>query len=149
MSNVSMNGSSGAAGVAAAGQFTAAGMSPDELLEYCQMQLGGLDTEMTQQMNQQSLELQEREAVESAETTLEGFGTTGPQTPQDFQKCEDAINQAAANLPPGDPVAAQLTQFGQNIASKYGYTPPQTMTSAQHSISTDTKRTSASPCSLR
>jgi hypothetical protein len=130
MSNVSMGSTSGAAGVAS-GPFTADGMSPDELLEYCQMQLGGLDTEMTQQMNQQNLELQEREAVESAQTTLESYGTTGPQNPQDFQKCEAAISQAAASLPPGDPVAAQLTGFGQQIASQYGYTAPQPLTPAQ------------------
>ena len=130
MSNVSMSGASSASGVVS-GPFTAGGMSPNELLEYCQMQLGGLDTEMTQQMNQQNLELQEREAVESAQTTLESFGTTGPQNPQDFQKCENAISQAAASLPPGDPVAAQLTSFGQSIATQYGYTAPQTLTPAQ------------------
>ncbi len=123
MSNVSSvtTGATSAAGVE---PFSMGGMSPDALLAYCQMQLGGLDKEMQQQMNTQTLELQEREAVESAQTTLESFGTTGPQSPQDFQKCEDAINQAAAGLPAGDPVAAQLTQFGQQIAQQYGYTAP-------------------------
>jgi hypothetical protein len=103
-------------------------MSPDELLEYCSMQLNGLNTEMTNQMNQQTLELQEREAVENAQTALESFGTTGPQNGGDFQKCLDAINKAAASLPPGDPVAEQLTSFGNQIAAQYGYQPPQTTT---------------------
>jgi hypothetical protein len=128
MSNVNMGSASGAAGVASATPFTASGMSPDELLEYCSMQLGGLDTEMTNQMNQQTLELNEREAVESAETALEAFGTAGPQTPAQFQTCENAISKAAASLPPGDPVSAQLTSFGSQIATQYGYTAPQPLT---------------------
>jgi hypothetical protein len=131
MSNVNMGSTTGAANVTSAAPFTASGMSPDELLEYCQMQLGGLDTEMTTQMNQQNVELGEREAVESAQTALEAFGTAGPQTPAQFQTCEEAINKAAASLPQGDPVAAQLTSFGQQIATQYGYTAPQPLTPSQ------------------
>ncbi len=130
MSNVNM-GSTGAASVASATTFTAQGMSPDELLEYCQMQLSGLNGEISTQMNQQNLALQEREAVENAQDVIEGFGSAGPQNITDFQTCENAISKAAASLPPGDPVAAQLTQFGQQIAQKYGYTAPQTLTPEQ------------------
>lgn len=129
MSNVgNVSGASGAT-MSAMGEIS--GISPDALLEYCQMQLGGLDKEMKTQMDQQSLELQEREAVESAQTTLESFGTTGPQSVADFQTCENAMNSAAASLPAGDPVGKQLLAAGQTMATQYGYSAPQTLTPAQ------------------
>jgi len=131
MSNVSMGATGSAASVAAATQYSASDMSPDMALEYCAFQLNGIDSELATQMNDQNLQLAQREAVENAQDALESFGTTGPQTPQQFQTCEAAITTAAASLPPGDPVAAQLTQFGQQIAQQYGYTAPQALTPAQ------------------
>ena len=98
-----------------------AGLSPDALLAYCQMQLGALDTQIGNDMQQQQTQLQERTAVQQAQSALQQFGTTGPQTGADFQKCLDAIDQAAAGLPAGDPVAAQLQQFKQSIITQYGY----------------------------
>jgi hypothetical protein len=124
MSNMSSGITGSAASVVAATQYTASDISPDMALEYCAFQLNGIDGELATQMNNQNLQLAQREAVEKAQDALESFGTTGPQNGDDFQKCEAAINAAAASLPPGDPVAAQLLQFGQNIASQYGYTPP-------------------------
>lgn len=99
----------------------ATGLSPEALLAYCQQQLGGLDTEMKNSINQQNLELQEREAAESAQGVLESFGDNGPTGPGDMQKCVDAINQAISSLPAGDPVAAQLMKFETDMTSKYGF----------------------------
>lgn len=124
MSNVNgINGSSGNYPVG--GTSGAAFMSSDALLEYAQMQLGGLDGEVDNQMKSQEMQLREREAVESAEQVINGFGTDGPQNAQDMAKCVTALDDAIKSLPPGDPVAAQLQQFESNITSKYGYTPPQ------------------------
>ncbi len=131
MSNMSTGITGSAASVVAATQYTAGDISPDMALEYCAFQLNGIDGELATQMNSQNLQLAQREAVEKAQDTLESYGTTGPQTPQQFQACENAINTAAASLPPGDPVAAQLTQFGQQIAQQYGYTAPQQLTPSQ------------------
>jgi hypothetical protein len=128
MSNMSSGITGSAASVIAATQYTASDVSPDMTLEYCAFQLNGIDGELATQMNDQNLQLAQREAVENAQDTLESFGTTGPQNVTDFQTCENAITKAAASLPPGDPVAAQLTQFGQQIAQQYGYTAPQALT---------------------
>jgi hypothetical protein len=131
MSNVNMGSTNSASSVMSATQFSANDVSPDQALAYCEFQLNGLDGELATQMNSQDLQLAQREAVENAQDALENFGTTGPQTPQQFQTCEAAISQAAASLPPGDPVAAQLTQFGQQIATQYGYTAPQALSPAE------------------
>ncbi len=98
-------------------------MSPDALLAYCQMQLGSLDDEMTTQIDAQNLALQQRTAVESVQTALESFGTAGPQTNGDLNKCTAAFDAAIAKLPAGDPVAAQLSAQEQQMTSKYTETP--------------------------
>jgi hypothetical protein len=82
-------------------------------------------------MDQQQTQLNERQAVEQAQTVLEQFGTTGPQNAVQFKQCTDAIDQAAASLPPGDPVAAQLEAFKAQISTQYGYTPGATLTDAE------------------
>jgi hypothetical protein len=98
------------------------GLSPDALLEYCQSQLGPLDTEIKHSIDHQNLELLERQAAEKAQGVLEQFGDQGPQNVGDMQKCVDALNRAASSLPPGDPVAAELTDFKNNMISQYGFT---------------------------
>jgi hypothetical protein len=99
----------------------ATGLSPEALLQYCQSQLGGLDTEIKNSIKQQKLELQEREATETAQGVLEQFGDNGPTDGQGMQQCVAALDQAIASLPHGDPVAAQLSDFEQKMISKYGY----------------------------
>jgi hypothetical protein len=106
-------------------------MSPDSLLAYCQMQLGDLDTQVNNQMTAQKTALREREAVESAQTALGRFGTAGPQKPEDMQKCVDALNSAIAQLPPGDPVAGQLSDFRDKMTTQYGYAPGRRLTGAE------------------
>ncbi len=122
MSNVpGISSSSGAYAVDGLGG--AAGLSPDALLDYCQSQLGGIDTEISGQIKLQNTELREREAVEQAQTALEAFGTTGPQNGSQMQTCVTAIQQAADSLPVGDPVAAQLDKFCGDMCKQYGFTP--------------------------
>ncbi len=99
-------------------------MSPEALLDYCRMQLGDLDSQISDQMTQQKTSLREREAVQSAQSVLDQFGTAGPQNATDMAKCVDALNTAIAQLPQGDPVAAQLADFRDKMTSQYGYTPP-------------------------
>jgi hypothetical protein len=99
------------------------GLSPDALLEYCQSQLGGLDTEIKTSINHQNLELQEREAAETAQGVLEQFGDNGPPDGPGMQQCVAALDKAIASLPKGDPVAAQLADFEQKMTNKYGYLP--------------------------
>jgi hypothetical protein len=96
-------------------------MSPDALLAYCQIQLGNLDDQVTDQMDTQQLDLAERTAVQNVETTLESFGDQGPTTGDQLHTCVEAFQNAINQLPPGDPVAAQLLAQGQQMAQQYGY----------------------------
>jgi hypothetical protein len=105
-----------------------AGLSPDALLEYCQTQLGGLDTEIKNSIKQQNLALQEREAAEQAQGVLEQFGDSGPTDAPGMQKCVDALNNAISSLPPGDPVAANLQKFETNMCNQYNFTPGRALT---------------------
>ena len=107
------------------------GISPDALLEFCGMQLQGLDSQMDTMMNQQESQLHEQEAVQQVQTTLEQFGSNGPQNANDMQSCVNAFNTAIASLPPGDPVAAQLQTQCTQMESTYGYTAPTQLTSDQ------------------
>jgi hypothetical protein len=119
----SVSQTTGSNNVYAADSLTGAtGLSPEALLAYCQQQLGGLDDEIRGSINQQNLELREREAAESAQGVLESFGDNGPQSQDDMQKCVDALNKAINSLPAGDPVAAELTSFKQSMESQYGFT---------------------------
>jgi hypothetical protein len=99
-------------------------MSAETLLDYCQMQLGGMDTQINAQMSAQQTALREREAVQSAQTALEQFGTDGPQGAPQMHTCVTAIDQAIAQLPQNDPVAAQLTDFRSQLLKQYQYQPP-------------------------
>jgi len=103
-------------------------MSAESLLAYCQMQLGDMDTQINTQMSAQKTALREREAVQSAQTVLEQFGTTGPQSVQEMGSCVTAIDHAIAQLPQGDPVAAQLAEFRQHMCDQYQYKAPRSLT---------------------
>src|ERR1019366_5194916 len=69
----------------AVGDSGMSNLSPDAMLDYCQIQLSGLDTQIDGDIKQQETQLREREAVQSAQTALEQFGTTGPQNYAQFQ----------------------------------------------------------------
>jgi hypothetical protein len=105
-------------------------VSPDALLEYCQIQLGGLDSQITDQVNQQNKMLAERTAVEHVQTALENFGTQGPQNRDQMTQCVDAFQKAIASLPTGDPVAAQLQTQCDAMTKQYGYDAGGTPTAA-------------------
>jgi hypothetical protein len=107
-----------------------AGFSPEALLDYCSEQLNGIDGQINTLMQQQYAQLNQEQAVENVDTTLESFGTTGPQNSTDYQTCINAFNTAIADLPPGDPVAAQLQQQLTTMEGKYG-SPGTTLTAAQ------------------
>lgn len=122
-------------------------MSSDALLEYAQMQLSGLDGEVDNQMKSQEMQLRERQAVESAEQVINGFGTDGPQSGADMDKCVQALDNAIASLPPGDPVAAQLQDYEKGITSKYGYVPAQPLTADQQAQLAQAQAVLAKPVS--
>jgi hypothetical protein len=102
-------------------------VSPDTLLQFCQIQLGGLDGEVNTQMASQQTQLREREAVEAAQQVLASYGTDGPQSADQMQKCVDALDKAISQLPAGDPVAQKLTSFRDDMKSTYGYTQGQAL----------------------
>jgi hypothetical protein len=110
------------------------GMSPDGILAYCEMQLNGLGNQTNQLIQQQETQLDEQQACDNVQTTLESFGTNGPSTVQQFQQCVQAFQQAIASLPPNDPVAASLTTQMNQMVSTYQYTAPQTLTPAQQQL---------------
>jgi hypothetical protein len=126
MTTINGSSSNGGVGVLGAGYATSlgsgsvAGLSPDALLEYCATQMNGLDDQINTLMAQQETQLTEQEAVESVETTLEGFGTAGPTDANDMQTCINAFNTAIAGLPQGDPVAVQLQTQLSAMEQKYG-----------------------------
>jgi len=107
------------------------GISPDALLEYCNMQLQGLNGQMDTMMNQQETQLHQQEAVQQVQTTLEQFGSNGPQNAQDMQTCVNAFQTAIQSLPPGDPIAAQLQSQCNTMESTYGFGSPKTLTPSQ------------------
>ena len=107
------------------------GMSPNALLEYCSMQLSGLDSQMDSMMNQQESQLHEQEAVQQVQTTLEQFGSNGPQNAADMGTCVAAYQTAISSLPAGDPVAGQLQTQCNSMESTYGYTPAQPLTAGE------------------
>ena len=106
-------------------------VSPDSLLAYCQMQLGDLDGQIDDQMTAQKTALREREAVESAQNVLGGFGTAGPQDAASMQKCVDSLNNAIGQLPANDPVAGQLADFRDKMIKDYDYVPGRALTSGE------------------
>jgi hypothetical protein len=106
-------------------------VSPDSLLAYCQMQLGDLDGQINDQMTAQEMALREREAVQSAQSVLGQYGTAGPQDAASMQKCVSALDNAIAQLPKGDPVAAQLADFETNMCTTYNYKPGQPLSDAE------------------
>jgi len=107
------------------------GFSPAALLEYCEAQMNGLNSQIDSMMSQQETQLNEQEAVQNVQTTLEQYGTNGPQNASDMANCVQAFQKAIASLPPGDPVAGQLQSQCQQMESTYGYTPAQALTSSQ------------------
>jgi hypothetical protein len=103
---------------------SSAHLSPETLLDYCQTQLDGLDSEIQVQFAAQQQALKEREAVQGAQKVLEQFGTEGPGADSGkFQDCVNALNDAIAQLPADDPVAAQLATFRDKMIDTYGYKP--------------------------
>jgi len=98
------------------------GMSPDSLLEYCGDQLNNLNTQIDSLMTQQEGQIQESQAIQSVQSTLSAFGTSGPQNQSDLDKCEAAYQNAINSLPPGDPVAAQLQTQMQSMEQACGVT---------------------------
>jgi len=106
------------------------GMSPDSLLEYCGDQLNNLNSQIDSLMTQQERQIQESQGIQSVQSTLSGFGTNGPQSQSDLDKCVTAYQNAINSLPPGDPVAAQLQTQLQSMQQACGVT-GQTLTPDQ------------------
>ena len=96
-------------------------MSPDALLSYCQMQLGTIDGEITNQLNSQQLQLRQRTAVEEVQSALEACGSQGPATGDQMKPCVDAFDKAIKELGDNDPVARQLAAKRQKMIDDYGY----------------------------
>ena len=115
-----MNGISGAGG---AGAYGASGLSTDDMIAYCRAQLSGIDDEIDTFMNQQQSAMNERTVLNNLKSTLEQYGTEGPNDKDAMQKCYDAYKEAIASLPPGDPVAQQLAAKCDKLKSDYGFTP--------------------------
>lgn len=112
------------------GSGAIAGMSPDALLEYTGDQVNSLDTQIASLMTQQEAQIQQSQAVESVQSVLTAFGTSGPQSAADLTKCEAAFQSAINSLPAGDPVAAQLQTQMQSMEQACGMT-GQSLTPAQ------------------
>jgi hypothetical protein len=111
------------------GSTNVAGLSPDALLEYCSTQMNGLDSQINSLMKQQETQLNQEQAVQTVQSTLDGFGSTGPTTGAEMQQCVDAFNTAIKDLGPNDPVAGQLQTQLSAMEAKYGT--PGTLTDAQ------------------
>jgi hypothetical protein len=95
-------------------------MSPDALLAYCQMQLGGIDNEIKNQMKGQLSKLDERKAAETVLAKLESFGTKGPDN-YGMQDCVNTFNTAINQLPVGNPTRTELSRQLNDMTTKYSY----------------------------
>jgi hypothetical protein len=137
MSNVSGVGSTSGAGYVSGGGIDASGMSPDGILAYCEFQLNGLGNQTDQLIQQQETQLSQQQAIESVQTTLESFGTNGPSSASQMQTCVAAFQQAIKNLPPNDPVAAQLSNQMATMVKQYGYVAPGLTDSQQQQLNLD------------
>jgi hypothetical protein len=100
-----------------------ASMSSDALLAYCRYQLGGLDQDMHAEIEDQNQRLADRQAVEKVQSTLESFGTQGPQDVKAMGQCYDAFQQAIQSLDANDPVRAELQSQCDKMCQTYGYNP--------------------------
>lgn len=94
-------------------------LSGDALLTYCQTRLQGLDSDIKAGMDDQKAGLARRQAIQNAEQVFKSFGDNGPQTQEDWDKCEAALNTAMAALPPGDPGIQQLQGFKSQMEGQY------------------------------
>ena len=108
-------------------------MSPETLLDYCQMQLGDLDTQINAQLTSQKTALHEREVLQSVQTAFDQFGPNGPQNPSQMHTCVTAIDDAIAQLPQNDPVVPQLTDFNSKLCTQYQYQRPGSITQQDQS----------------
>lgn len=134
MSNVGgVNGSSSVYGV---GSFDGGmgGMSPDALLEYCQMQMSNLSGQVDGLEKQMQQQTDDQQTVKNLQAQIEQIGgSNGPQSVQDMQKVYDAYQQAINSMPDGDPTKAALQKecddtFGSN---GYDFHPAQALTPEQ------------------
>jgi hypothetical protein len=103
-------------------------LSADALLAYCQAQLGDLDSQIDKQMTNQKTALREREAVQSAQSILNQFGTVGPKSPDEMKQCVDALDNAIKQLPTNDPVVTKLADFRDQMTNHYHYVAGRTLT---------------------
>jgi hypothetical protein len=120
MSNVgSIYGANGNGAFQFGGGVDTANLTPDALLAYCQAQLGGLDGQITDYENAQKAQLAEKAAIQNAEVVFKQFGSKGPQNQEQWDKCENALSDAANSLPAGDPVRQQLLDYKTSLEKQY------------------------------
>jgi hypothetical protein len=107
-------------------------VTPDALVEYCQMQLGNIDNQVTNQLNDQELSLSQQTAVQNVQAALDKFGDQGPANVNDVTEAIQAFQSAINQLQSGgttDPVATELANQEQAMIQLYGYqeAPPPTV----------------------
>ena len=93
-------------------------------------------------MTQQERQIQESQGVQSVQSTLSGFGTNGPQSQADLDKCVTAYQNAINALPPGDPTPRQLQTQLQSMAENTCGVTGQTLTPDQQTELSGTRRRS-------
>jgi hypothetical protein len=126
MSNV--GGIGGSSGVCGVGQFGAVGgMSPDALLQYCQMQMNSLDGQIGDMEKQMQQQTNDEQTVKNLQSQLEQFGSSGPQNPTDMQSAYNAYQQAISSLPQGDPTRGALQQACDQMCKAYQFQPAGTL----------------------
>jgi hypothetical protein len=110
-------------------------LSPEALLAFLGERLNDIDTQIGDQMKQQTLMMRERQAVQAAQSALNLSGADGPTDGPAMSKVLDAFNQAIAQLDSTDPVSQQLSTFRDSMVTQYGYEPPSAPTPAGSPVS--------------
>jgi hypothetical protein len=107
------------------------GMSPDALLEYCQMQMNNLDGQVGDLEKQMQQQINDQKTVKNLQAQLEQFGTDGPSSADDMKNAYNDYQQAISSMPDGDPTKAALQQALTNMCNTYGFRPGRPLTPAE------------------
>jgi hypothetical protein len=118
----SVTGTSGSGGVSMT-MPTMTDLSPDAMIAFCQVQLSDLDQQISDDMKWQNTQVADRKLIAQVQDTLQSFGTQGPQSGTDMQKCIDGFTTAIDAMDPSDPNRVTLQAQLDAMKSAFPYTP--------------------------
>lgn len=83
-------------------------MTGATVLEYCEIRMKKLDSEINTHMSTQNNALDRRQALENASSIMGQFGDAGPTTKEQWEQIKLGLEHSVTKLPDGDPVKQQI-----------------------------------------